>query len=181
MVQVLLVTLLLAAGQYLCTNLKPLCDKRTFSLMFSLVASAGSATLCTHVQKEYVLISQYMKWGDAQRYCREKHTDLVTIQSLDHREILSRIALASNTTQRFWIGLKNSKVQSWRWSSGDTPGIAHYANWASLPSSSPNCGALRADGKWLNLFCNTALPFVCQTGECHISSYVISDNNAKTW
>lgn len=111
-----------------------------------------------------------MTWNKAQIYCRENYTDLVTIQSLDDMKMLSRIAAASSTTKKIWIGLTRYNAKKrWMWSSGDTPGLVDYTNWASLPTSSQKCGAVTVDGKWLGEGCNTALPFVCQTGECHIS------------
>lgn len=125
--------------------------------------------MCTQVQKEYVLIAKPMQWDEAQSYCRENHTDLVTIQSLGDMQMLSRIAAAGGVKSMTWTGLRRSSVKSWMWSSGDTPGLADYANWASLPSASQSCGAMRDDGKWLGVVCKTELPFVCQTGECHIS------------
>lgn len=137
--------------------------------MFRSGASAGSITLGSHVQKEYLLISESMTWDDAQKYCRDYHTDLATIQGPDDMKTLSGIAAASSITSLIWVGLRKHGVKSWKWSSGDNPGIADYANWASLPTSSQSCGALRDDGKWLGAACNAALPFVCQTGECHIS------------
>lgn len=110
-----------------------------------------------------------MTWSKAQRYCRENYTDLVTIESLDDIKMLSRIAPASSGTTKIWIGLTRHNAKNpWMWSSGDTPGLVDYTNWASLPTSQ-KCGAVRVDGKWLSEGCNTALPFVCQTGECHIS------------
>lgn len=121
--------------------------------------------MCAHVQQEYVLISKQLNWDHAQKYCRENHNDLVTIESLHDMKVLASIAAASSVASLMWIGLKKNEVKSWVWSSGDTPGIAGYTNWATLPSSSHNCGALRSDGKWLGEFCATALPFVCQTGE----------------
>lgn len=106
-----------------------------------------------------------MQWDAAQRYCRENHNDLVTIESLKDMKMLSSIAAASSITGLIWTGLKKYEVKSWMWSSGDTPGLAGYANWATLSDSSYNCGALRSDGKWLVVFCPKTLPFVCQSGE----------------
>lgn len=106
-----------------------------------------------------------MKWDAAQRYCREKHSDLATIESLKDMKMLASIAAARSFRGMLWIGLKKYEVKSWMWSSGDTPRLAGYANWATLPTSSNNCGALRGDGKWLGVLCAKTLPFVCQTGE----------------
>lgn len=147
--------------------------------MFRSGASAGSITLGSHIQKEYLLISQSMTWDEAQKYCRDYHTDLATIQGLDDMKTLSSIAAARRITSMIWIGLREYGVKSWKWSSGDNLGKADYANWASLPTSSQNCGALRDDGKWLSAACNAALPFVCQTGECHISFSRISNQDKK--
>lgn len=83
--------------------------------------------------------------------------------------MLSWVAAASNVTSLIWIGLRGYNVKSWMWSSGGAPELADSVNWASLPTSSQDCGALGVDGKWLDVVCNTALPFVCQAGECHIT------------
>lgn len=115
-----------------------------------------------------------MMWGAAQRYCRENHSDLVTIESLKDMKMLSSIAAARNITGQLWIGLKEYEVESWMWSSGNTPGLTGYTNWATLPNSSNNCGALRDDGKWLGGFCTKTLPFVCETSE---SPYFFDSQN----
>lgn len=120
--------------------------------------------MCTHVHLEYVLVSKKMKWDEAQMYCRENHSDLATIESLKDMKMLASIAAARSITGLLWIGLKKYEVKSWMWSSGDTPGLTGYSNWATFHTSN-HCGALRGDGKWLVVFCATTLPFVCQTGE----------------
>ncbi|XP_029706379.1 C-type mannose receptor 2-like [Takifugu rubripes] len=128
-----------------------------------LLLLAGSITLCTHVHQEYVLVSKNMMWGAARAYCRENHTDLATIESLKDMKMLASIAAARSITGLIWIGLKKYELKSWMWSSGDTPGLTGYTNWATLPTSSNNCGALSGDGKWLGVLCTETLPFVCQT------------------
>ncbi|XP_023249201.1 macrophage mannose receptor 1-like [Seriola lalandi dorsalis] len=76
-----------------------------------------------------------MTWTDSQRYCREKHTDLVTIESA---EDMSRLKRPGARTTWSWIGLTDdpkswkgvmgNDVNSWRWSATDTnpPGQRTY-------------------------------------------------------
>lgn len=126
---------------------------------------AGSITLCAHVHQRYVLIPTRMRWSEAQTYCRETHTDLITIESLEDMKILAGVADTSVFKVMFWTGLMKHEVKSWMWSSGGTPGLGDYTNWASPPNSSQDCGAMRGDGKWLGELCAATLPCVCQTGE----------------
>uniref|UniRef100_A0AAY5EIY8 C-type lectin domain-containing protein n=1 Tax=Electrophorus electricus TaxID=8005 RepID=A0AAY5EIY8_ELEEL len=58
--------------------------------------------------KFLVLIADYKNWTEAQRYCREHHTDLASIKNQDEN---SRIA--SLVGQNFvWIGLHRTRTWS---------------------------------------------------------------------
>ncbi|KAL0190045.1 hypothetical protein M9458_017144, partial [Cirrhinus mrigala] len=63
------------------------------------------------------------------RYCREKYTDLATVDNKnDMNEINNVIKLKqSANTEHAWIGLQWTGHDKWQWSSGEP---ALYLNWA---------------------------------------------------
>uniref|UniRef100_A0A8C4RTV7 C-type lectin domain-containing protein n=1 Tax=Erpetoichthys calabaricus TaxID=27687 RepID=A0A8C4RTV7_ERPCA len=79
---------------------------------------------CFLGSNNYTFESTSLSWEDAQRYCREKHTDLVTIwnQAVNEQLFLETGQKSS------WIGLRHENDR-WQWSnvSANTG-----ANWGGL-------------------------------------------------
>ncbi|KAL0150002.1 hypothetical protein M9458_054661, partial [Cirrhinus mrigala] len=64
----------------------------------------------------YHFVDQEMNWTEAQRYCREKHTDLVTINDMqEQNDIKQAIQTVDGSVERVWIGLR----RTWIWSLSD--------------------------------------------------------------
>ncbi|XP_063750026.1 C-type mannose receptor 2-like [Eleginops maclovinus] len=131
-----------------------------------LLLASSSVTLYSEVVREYHLMNENKEWEEAQAYCREYFTDLVTIGS--HDEMKTLITLTNNMTGEIWIGLKKTGMLTWSWSIGEKNGLAEYSNWAASPVSSQHCGSMRGDGKWISGLCTTTRPFVCQGGGMHV-------------
>lgn len=116
-----------------------------------------------------------MNWADAQHYCREKYTDLATIESMDD---ISRLKPDFSYTWA-WIGLKDdpeswkgdlgNDSNSWRWSTTGETSKTGYQSWdVNEPNSkkaNENCVLMANDGKWRDANCQFSLSFVCYTGE----------------
>uniref|UniRef100_A0A3Q4H920 C-type lectin domain-containing protein n=1 Tax=Neolamprologus brichardi TaxID=32507 RepID=A0A3Q4H920_NEOBR len=137
-------------------------------LMFGWCTCTGYVTLCSPTHREFYLINGAKIWADAQSYCRRNYTNLATIGSQDDMQRLVNMVSASGVTAEMWIGLTQTGPAAWLWSVGETQisdGVVEYSNWASLPSSTDNCGGMRDDGKWFSAPCTTTLPYVCQ-GQC---------------
>ncbi|MGH0144631.1 UNVERIFIED_CONTAM: hypothetical protein FKN15_003712 [Acipenser sinensis] len=70
-------------------------------------------------------------------YCREKHTDLVTVHSLEEQQQLQNIVkneasdFKKETNNRFWIGLYRDS-ENWQWSTGDA---VRYTKWTAETSN----------------------------------------------
>ncbi|XP_026066299.1 putative C-type lectin domain family 20 member A [Carassius auratus] len=74
----------------------------------------------------YTLILETKTWFDAQLYCRENHTDLVSIHNEEENEQVKNEGNKSITP--FWIGLLEDSVE---WSDG---GQSAYRNFTGEPS-----------------------------------------------
>ncbi|RXM91514.1 Macrophage mannose receptor 1 [Acipenser ruthenus] len=65
----------------------------------------------SETSERYILIDQLKTWYEAQQYCRENYTDLVSIKNEDENKKIKEEAKGSAV----WIGLFNNL---WKWSDG---------------------------------------------------------------
>ncbi len=91
-------------------------------------------------------------WTDAQRYCRDKYTDLATIEN--EQQPLELIdTVNDNSIDLAWIGLFDH-VNSWRWTLEDSDffkvGEKEFRNWN-------NPGPSTYGGKYLCAIMNNGL------------------------
>ncbi|MGH0162465.1 UNVERIFIED_CONTAM: hypothetical protein FKN15_053333 [Acipenser sinensis] len=63
----------------------------------------------SNITERYTLIEELKTWTAAQQYCREHHTDLVSIKNASENEEIVKKAQG----KPFWIGLFN---EPWKWS-----------------------------------------------------------------
>lgn len=115
-----------------------------------------------------------MTWTDAQHYCRVKHTDLATIESMEDISRLNRPTLETPNT---WIGLSDypeswkgkigSDANSWKWSAIDETNTTSYQNWkVGQPNNvHGNLICVSTDGNWNDEGCHLKRYFICYNGE----------------
>ncbi|XP_028268019.1 secretory phospholipase A2 receptor-like [Parambassis ranga] len=96
--------------------------------------------------------AQDKTWDQAQAFCREKHTDLVTIRNEEENQQINGIY--------GWIGLyRENNTSPWKWSRGDE--VATYINWnENEPQNNEHCVFNWQRSKWINDVCR-ARPFIC--------------------
>ncbi|MGH0160678.1 UNVERIFIED_CONTAM: hypothetical protein FKN15_069706 [Acipenser sinensis] len=144
------------AGHYTKTELYP--------------AEAKTST----ITERYTLIEVLKTWTEAQQYCREHHTDLVSIKNASENEDLEKKAQG----KPFWIGLFN---EPWKWShQGDNYTFHYWVN--KQPNNFDNkqkCVAMKNSGEWNDLNCNTQNPFFCCEGGS--SGQCFYEGTKKTW
>ncbi|XP_063055896.1 uncharacterized protein LOC134449716 [Engraulis encrasicolus] len=89
---------------------------------WSLADEGFYETNSTH---PYVLVEEEKTWADAQRYCREKHTDLASVRNqAENDKIYSDIHSRLVAESYSWIGLFRD---AWEWSDGSSSSFRHWA------------------------------------------------------
>ncbi|KAK1790207.1 hypothetical protein P4O66_014134, partial [Electrophorus voltai] len=100
----------------------------------------------------YHLVLEKMTWYDAQRYCMENYTDLVSIRNQKQNEEVMLKGEKSSTP--FWIGLL---CDDWEWADG---GLSGYKNWGGDNSQSFSCVELVKE-EWSPAKCNDPAYALC--------------------
>ena len=68
-----------------------------------------------------------MNWTEAQTYCRETYTDLVTIDNDEDMNQLINTVSSAGYNSHVWIGLY--RVIDWKWSDGYRGSGAEFRSW----------------------------------------------------
>ncbi|CAM4666779.1 unnamed protein product [Leuciscus chuanchicus] len=124
----------------------------------------------------YVLVSQSKTWTEAQSYCREHHTDLVSIRNeIENYRVQSLVSYYSVAwiglyRTRSWSDQSNSSFSNWTTGQPDNAGNSEYCTAVSFSDS----------GSWTDENCNTALPFICYSALASSHQYHFV-NESKTW
>lgn len=130
----------------------------------------STAVVSSSAPRQYEFVQKTMNCTNAQRYCREKYTDLASIDnSADVTELLKSVPESAGYA--VWIGLMNTSRSEWKWSLGDpafyTDHDSLYRNWASNQTNSGQyyCAYMSQDGLWRDDSCNNQKFFICYNGE----------------
>ncbi|KAM8755146.1 C-type mannose receptor 2-like isoform 2-T4 [Acanthopagrus schlegelii] len=110
---------------------------------------------------------------EAQKYCREKYTDLATVDNMEDMKILIDMAdrrkvVDSEYSQFAWIGLYDD-LDSWRWSLSDTriykDGETEFRRWSPKEPNNENggehCVEMYDNGLWNDVGCHKLTKAVC--------------------
>ncbi|XP_042569833.1 macrophage mannose receptor 1-like isoform X2 [Cyprinus carpio] len=145
------------------------------SLLLTAVVSSSAGAL-----RQYHFVNQTLNWTEAQRYCREHHTDLVTISDIqEQNDIEQAIKRVNSNADRVWIGLKNTKVGFWSDPAFYTEHESQYRNWESTqPGGDGDCVYMEKHGQWHDVNCSTIMHFICYNGS---SKGFVSGQEKKNW
>ncbi|XP_034001453.1 macrophage mannose receptor 1-like [Trematomus bernacchii] len=129
----------------------------------------------TGQQKYFVIDEPELNWLQAQSYCRENHTDLVSgithINSTEFKELVDEFT-DHHGFSNLWIGLFRD---TWSWSDGKNVSFRHWDPDSSKDEASKTCAMTTPNGKWSSDICTYPKPFYCYDDK------VILINESKTW
>ena len=144
-----------------------------FTAETSFVIPPPPPRLFPHIEggfDQYVLVTEQKSWFEAQSYCRQHHTDLVSVRSpAENQELRSRLQ-ADQAVQEAWIGLHNDP---WRWSDGSSSSFRQW--WPNQPNNentSQSCATMHK-GSWDNWTCDTKFSILCQSKPKSCTHYLI--------
>ncbi|KAI4798575.1 hypothetical protein KUCAC02_021942 [Chaenocephalus aceratus] len=86
-------------------------------VLLLVMAAAGLSAVSSFVDRQYYFVDEMKNMTEAQRYCREKYTDLATVHSMELVKLL-KDRFRSNTSKA-WIGLHDDR-DTWSWSLSNT-------------------------------------------------------------
>ncbi|XP_061576689.1 snaclec 7-like [Cololabis saira] len=98
-------------------------------MLFGLLFLSECLVLSTCLVRHYHFVGQNLTWTEAQKYCREKHTDLATMQNSEEQNQLRNTLSSAGSSSDVWIGLRHEV--DWKWSDGFSGTGADYRDWMS--------------------------------------------------
>ncbi|KAM3613824.1 uncharacterized protein V6R79_005515 [Siganus canaliculatus] len=147
---------------------------------------------CSYFHKYFHYIALQKTWAEAQGFCREKYTDLATIESTDD---LNRLNRPMSESIWMWIGLRDdpeswyrvmgNDTNSWRWSSTGQTSRTGFQNWAwndpNNQGGRENCVMMIDNGQWCDVPCEFLKTFVCYTATRQNEKTYVFISDPKTW
>ncbi|XP_065147393.1 C-type mannose receptor 2-like [Paramisgurnus dabryanus] len=108
--------------------------------------------------KGYVYETSNKMWRDAQSFCRQLHTDLVTVRNQNENDQIQKII--NNSQISVWIGLFSD---SWEWSDKSDSTFRYWMSGEPNGGSYPMCTEVPMDpqGQWNDAGCSQSKTFVC--------------------
>ncbi|XP_032366382.1 hepatic lectin-like [Etheostoma spectabile] len=140
-------------------------------LLLLIMAASGLSAVSSAAGRQYYFVYDRKNFTEAQRYCREKHTDLVSVDHMEVMKILNNTAdldqmFYSKNSYRAWIGLSGD---SWRWSLSDPgfykPGETDFRRWGLgqvyAGYRGKVCTGMNSNGDWFDTGCDNKVYSLC--------------------
>ncbi|KAA0721478.1 hypothetical protein E1301_Tti020708 [Triplophysa tibetana] len=117
----------------------------------------------TDSSKSFIIDTSTSTWRDAQSFCRQYHTDLISVRNQTENQLIHNIINDHHTS--VWIGLFRD---SWEWSDNIDSAFRYWDS--GQPDNSYNsedCSMtnMNNEGKWHDVSCSDSNTFVCHEDE----------------
>ncbi|XP_048021629.1 macrophage mannose receptor 1-like isoform X1 [Megalobrama amblycephala] len=144
---------------------------------------SGFFTL-TQCVPQYVFVNESKTWAEAQRYCREKYTDLATIEN-NQQTIQLIDTVNDDSIDLAWIGLHDD-LSTWKWTLEDSgffkKGEKDFRNWYNPgPSNNGDECVYMNRGIWHTAHCGNGYLTVCYDGRENASDTYVFVNLYNSW
>ncbi|XP_030635052.1 C-type mannose receptor 2-like [Chanos chanos] len=122
----------------------------------------------------YKLMTTGRNWSEAQSYCREQYTDMVTVRNETENEKIRNMITESGMDGNAWIGLYRD---NWAWSDGSKSSFRYWnKNQTDNQGGIENCAEITPHTRdWNDQSCSVQQPFICYQDKL----VLIREN--KTW
>ncbi|KAA0721559.1 hypothetical protein E1301_Tti019445 [Triplophysa tibetana] len=113
--------------------------------------------------KSHIIYTSTKTWREAQSFCRQYHTDLISVRNQTDNQLIHNIT--NNRLTSVWIGLFRD---SWEWSDNTDSGFRYWRSGEPNGGPSPTgfCTEIRMNdewrGQWNDAGCSFSQTFVCQ-------------------
>ncbi|XP_061116548.1 macrophage mannose receptor 1-like isoform X1 [Conger conger] len=155
--------------------------------VFPFLIILGCCSLISGLSPQYHFVNDQKNWTEAQKYCREKYSDLASMYNSAGIESI-REAVHSGFSGRAWIGLERGDLFKWHWSLADRDfyrdGELEFRNWKQGEPKNDHkesCAAMYPSGKWFDDNCNNKRHFICLKGRSNGNKGFILLQQMKTW
>lgn len=144
-----------------------LCLSR-FDSSFSIFTEQNNST------DKYIFVTKAKTWLDAQTYCREHYTDLVTIRNQTENDMLAKKIYG--TTDFVWMGLFRDK---WKWSDQANFTSSTQVTLRRLAGANEECAFTYYSGYIEDYPCTATFYFYCDTGMSELFMLSINHVNVR--
>ncbi len=133
------------------------------SIFYPMFSSGLLSFTSSQISHQYHFINIRKNWTEAQRFCREMYTDLVTVKNTT--ELNNLLKTITDGSYDVYIGLHTSDVFKWHWTLSDSFYNGEIFKNRKHLTNNGGCAAMDNNWKWFNDHCDSHKQFVCFNGK----------------